>query len=416
MKGLRVLTVLLLLVAGPASLGANGADFYGWWTGVLENFVDPNTGLTVFPSLLIPMGGGYEGMGTAYTALARDSGFIESNPSASSVLKNTELAFSHHNWIADSTLEGVVYTIRFNDLGIGVGGKFLSVPFTAYNEWGVSGAKSYLTESLATLNASYNFFSSSKFYGLAAGMNLKVAYRGVPAELAPNQSSFAFMTDIGLLTSFNFLKPYYARTKNFSVGMALKNLGIVTLAGEQLPLTATAGIAYSPWRPLQLSCDFNLPLSLDPVNAPAEKWNVAVGSSVEVARFMSMQAGVLLKPGNPRISLGAAIDMGMINLVPLAIVATYNLDLSGKAGPIDKFSVQARVNLGDRGRGALQQKVEELFLLGVEEYSNGNYARAVEFWKQVLEIEPSDQAAVENIRTAEDALSLQGSGAGGGAE
>jgi hypothetical protein len=124
-----------------------------------------------------------------------------------------------------------------------------------------------------------------------------------------------------------------------------------------------------------------------------------------------MQAGLLLKPGNPRISLGAAIDMGMINLVPLAIVATYNLDLSGKAGPIDKFSVQARVNLGDRGRGALQQKVEELFLLGIEEYSNGNYARAVEFWKQLLEIEPSHQAAAENIRTAEDALSLQGSGA-----
>jgi len=411
MKGLRVLTVLLLLMAGPASLGANGADFYSWWTGVLENFVDPNTGLTVFPSLLIPMGGGYEAMGTAYTALARDSGFIESNPSASSVLKNTELAFSHHNWIADSTLEGVVYTVRFNDLGIGVGGKFLSVPFTAYNEWGESGAKSYLTESLATLNASYNFFSSSKFYGLAAGMNLKVAYRGVPAELAPNQSSFAFMTDIGLLTSFNFLKPYYARTKNFSVSMAFKNLGIVTLAGELLPLTATAGIAYSPWRPLQLSCDFNLPISLDPVNSPAEKWNIAIGSSVEVAKFLSMQAGLLLKPGNPRISLGAAIDMGMINLVPLAIVATYNLDLSGKAGPIDKFSVQARVNLGDRGRGALQQKVEELFLLGIEEYSNGNYARAVEFWKQLLEIEPSHQAAAENIRTAEDALSLQGSGA-----
>ena len=413
MKGLRVLTVLLLLAAGSATVWANGADFSNWWTGLQESFVDPNTGLTVFPSLLVPMGGSYEGMGTAYTALARDAGFIESNPSASSVLKNTELSFSHHNWIADSNLEGVVYTVRFNDLGIGVGGKFLSVPFTAYNEWGVSGAKSYITETIATLNASYNFFSSAKFYGLAAGANLKVAYRSIPAELAPNQSSFAFMTDLGLLTSFNFLKPFYARSKNFSLGLALKNLGIVTLADEQLPLTATAGIAYSPWRPMQLSCDFNLPLSLDPANAPAEKWNVAIGSNVEVAKFLSIQAGVLLKPANPRISLGASIDLGTIALVPLGIVATYNLDLSGKAGPIDKFSVQARVNLGDRGRGALQQKVEELFLLGVEEYANGNYARAIVYWGQVLEIEPAHQAAAENIRTAEDALSLQGGKTGG---
>ncbi len=413
MKGLRALTVFVLLAVGVPTLWANGADFYSWWTGLQEKFIDPNTGLTVFPSLLVPMGGSYEGMGTAYTALALDAGFIESNPSASSVLKNTELSFSHHNWIADSNLEGVVYTVRFNDLGIGVGGKFLSVPFAAVNEWGDTGAKTYITETIATLNASYNFFSSAQFYGLAAGANLKVAYRSIPAELAPNQSSLAFMTDLGLLTSFNFLKPFYARTKNFSVGLALKNLGIVTLADEKLPLTATAGIAYSPWRPLQVSCDFNLPLSLDPVNVPAEKWNVAIGSNLEVAKFLSIQAGVLLKPANPRISLGASIDMGTIATIPLGIVATYNLDLSGKAGPIDKFSLQARVNLGDRGRGALQQKVEDLFLLGVEEYANGNYASAIEYWRQVLEIEPAHQAAAANIKTAEDALSLQTGETGG---
>jgi len=407
MKGLRFSIALLLLALSAPFAGANGADFYSWWTGVWEQFVDPNSGLTSFPTLMVPMGGSFEGMGTAYTALARDSGFIESNPSASSVLKNTELSFSHHNWIADSTLEGVVYTMRFDDLGIGVGGKFLSVPFTAYNEWGASGAKSYITETVATLNASYNFFSSSKFYGLAAGTNLKVAYRGVPAEFAPNQSSFAFMTDIGLLTSFNLLKPYYSRSKNFSLGMALKNLGIVTLAGEQLPLTATAGFAYSPWRPMQVSCDLNVPLSLDPASAPAEKWNLAVGTTVEVAKFLSMQGGLLMKPGNPRISMGATVDLGTVNLVPLIVVATYNLDLSGRAGPLDKFSVQARVTLGDRGRGALAQRIEDLFLLGVEQYADENYAGAIELWQQVLEIDPRHQAAAESILTAQEALSLQ---------
>lgn len=416
MKGSRLAIAVLFLALSAPFVGANGADFYSWWTGIWEGFIDPNSGLTVFPTLQVPMGGSFEGMGTAYTALARDSGYIESNPSASAVLKDTELSFFHHNWIADSTLEGVVYTVRFDDLGIGVGGKFLSVPFTAYNEWGATGAKSYITETVATLNAAYNFFSSSKFYGLAAGTNMKVAYRSVPAEFAPNQSSFAFMTDIGLLTSFNFLKPYYARTKNFSIGLALKNLGIVTLADEQLPLTATAGLAYSPWRPMQVSCDFNLPLSLDPVNAPAERWNLAVGTTVEVAKFISVQAGLLMKPGNPRISMGATIDLGTVTLVPLGIVATYNLDLSGRAGPLDKFSVQARVNLGDRGRGALAQQAEELFLLGVEHYADGSYAQAIEAWRQVLEIDPRHQAAAENIRTAEEALSLQGGTAAGSGE
>lgn len=411
----RAVAVLMLALSAPLA-GAVGEGFYGWWTGAWEPFIDPNTGLTVFPTLSVPLGGSFEGMGTAYTALARDSGFIESNPSASALLKDSELSFYHHNWIADSTLEGVVYTVRFDDLGIGVGGKFLSVPFTAYNEWGVSGAKSYITETVATLNASYNFFSSSTFYGLAAGANLKVAYRGVPAEFAPNQSSFAFMGDLGLLTSFNFLKPFYARAKNFSVGMALKNLGIVTLADEQLPLTATAGLAWSPWRPMQIALDFNLPLSLDPAAAPPEMWNVALGTTVEIAKFLSVQGGLLMKPGNPRISVGATVDLGTVNIVPLGIVATYNLDLSGRAGPLDKFSVQAKVNLGDKGRGALAQRVEELFLLGVEQYADGNYAQAIGLWRQVLEIEPRHRAAAENIRTAEEVLSLRRDGAADTAE
>ncbi len=399
--------MLALLVALAPAAGAGGEDFYSWWTGLWQNFVDPNTGLTVFPTLTIPLGGGLEGMGTAYTAVARDSAFIESNPSASSVLKNTELSFFHHNWIADSTVDGVVYTIRFNDLGIGVGGKFLAVPFTAYNDWGDAGAKSYITESVATLNASYNFFSSSKFFGLAAGTNLKVAYRSVPVEFAPDQSSFAFMTDVGLLTRFNFLKPYYSRSKNFSVGVAVKNLGVVTHADEQLPLMATAGLAWSPWRPMTIAVDVNLPFSLDPAAYPAESPNAAVGTTVEVARFLSVQGGVLLKPANPRISLGATFDLAAITVAPLGIVATYNLDLSGRAGPVDKFSVEAKVNLGDRGRSALAQRAEELFLLGVEQYADGNYAGAVELWRQVLEIDPAHQAAADNIRTAEDALSLQ---------
>lgn len=407
MRGLRVLAALALLVALAPLAGAVGENFYSWWTGLWQNFVDPNTGLTVFPTLTIPLGGGLEGMGTAYTALARDSGFIESNPSASSVLRNSELSFFHHNWIADSTVDGVVYTIRFNDLGIGVGGKFLAVPFTAYNDWGDASAKSYITESVATLNASYNFFSSSKFFGLAAGTNLKVAYRSVPVEFAPNQSSFAFMTDLGLLTSFNFLKPYYSRSKNFSVGLAVKNLGVVTHADEQLPLMATAGLAWSPWRPMTISFDVNLPFSLDPATYPAESPNAALGTNVEVARFLSFQGGVLLKPANPRISLGATIDLASITVAPLGIVATYNLDLSGRAGPVDKFSVEAKVNLGDQGRGALAQRAEELFLLGVEQYADGRYAKAVELWKQVLEIDPGHQAAADNIRTAEEALSLQ---------
>ena len=137
MRGLRVLTVLILLAAVSPVAGANGADFYSWWTGIWGNFVDPNTGLTVFPTLPDPHGRELRGHGhRVHGPGARMRASSSPIPRRAPLLKDTELSFFHHNWIADSTLEGVVYTVRFNDLGIGVGGKFLSVPFTAYNEWG----------------------------------------------------------------------------------------------------------------------------------------------------------------------------------------------------------------------------------------------------------------------------------------
>ena len=67
-------------------------------------------------------------MGTAYTAVGRDAGYIDYNPAGSALLPSSELALYHHAWIADSNLEGVVYTVRFGNFGMGIGGKFLSSP------------------------------------------------------------------------------------------------------------------------------------------------------------------------------------------------------------------------------------------------------------------------------------------------
>ena len=205
--------VILLAIVSSFALAEDFSDVYGQSSSFTDLFADPNTGGTAFPILMVPSGGKYEGMGTAFTAVAFDSGFLESNPSASSVLDYTELSFLHHNWIADTRLEGVIYTMRFNDLGIGFGGKFLYVPFTGYDEWGESTGGGYYSESIATANVSYNFLSSYSFFGLAVGANLKIAYRSVPQVDYPDQSTAIGMVDLGALTRFNFLKFYTSRSK-----------------------------------------------------------------------------------------------------------------------------------------------------------------------------------------------------------
>jgi tetratricopeptide (TPR) repeat protein len=395
--------MILFLALVSASAGADAADIYSGWAGAFSGFEDPNTGLTVFPTLLVPMGGMAEGMGTAYTAMAHDSGFIEFNPSASALLKETELSFYHHSWIADSSLEGIVYTVRFDDLGVGVGGKFLYVPFTQYNSWGVSGAKDYITETIATLNVSYNLFSSYYFSGVAIGGNVKAAYRSIPAAFAINQSSLALMTDLGVQTSFDIplLKFYTSQTRNFSVGVVVKNLGIAMQPDESLPLLATTGIAWSPLRPWLLALDINYPFSL-PGGPTAEKPSLALGTTVKMTEFLSLQGGVLMKASNPRVSLGASLEFGT-----MSITVNYNLDLSGSLNPIDKFSAQAKFDLGDFGRSARKDQAERLYLQGVEEFAAGNYEKALAFWRAVLEIDPKYIPASENIRTVEQTINLQ---------
>ena len=399
MKPVVLVVAVLLLALSPTF--ADVSDFYYNFAEAFNWFADPNTGLTAFPTLLIPLGGRMEGMGTAFTAVADDTGYLDSNPSASSSLQRSELSFYHHSWIADSNLEGVIYTIRYNDLGLGFGGKFLFLPFTEYNEWGERESRGYISETIATLNVSYNFFSNYYFYGLALGTNLKAAYRNVPAEIYPDQSALTGMVDVGILTRVNFLKFFISRSKNSSMGAVVKNLGLPAL-GEPLPTTATFGIAYSPVRPVTWAFDFNLPFSLNPDLFPAERWYVASGLSVTVTNFISLQGGFQLRGDNPRVSVGSAIDLDKVSFV-----LNYNLDLSGRLNPADKFSVEAKIHMGDRGRAIQQGRIDDLYLSGLEAYANGRLGEAIALWEEALVLDPGFLPARENIETARRALQLQ---------
>ena len=395
----RVLPWLLLLALAATSFADTSEAFQDISTA-FSGLEDPNTGLTVFPTLLIPVGGNLEGMGTAYTAVARDSGYLESNPAGSSVLDSSELSFLHHNWIADSKIEGVIYTFRINDLGIGAGGKFLYIPFTEYGSWGERESRGLISETIGTLNVSYNLFSSYSFYGLAVGSNFKVAYRHIPEAIYPGQSAFSGMLDFGLLSRFNLAKFYYSRSKNFSVGAVVKNIGLAAL-GEPLPTLMTTGIAYSPFRPLTIALDANFPISFNPVEQPPEKWYIAVGADVNVTNFLSLQTGLQVKE-NPRFSLGATLD-----LEEVSFIVNYNLDLSGRLNPLDKFSVEAKLNLGDGGRLALQNRVDELYANGLEAYAVGDFQQALRDWEEALRLNPQFLPARDNLDSLKRRLELQ---------
>lgn len=401
MKIIRLFLIICTLgMWFTAAVHADSSATYSSLADLGSLFTDPNTGLTVFPTLLIPMGGRLEGMGTAFTAVADDAGFLEANPAGSALLEKNQFSIFHHSWIADSNLEGLVYAFRIGNLGLGFGGKFLYIPFTVYNEWGESGAQGLISETVGTANISYNLFPAYEFDGLSLGLNLKAAYRHIPAEIYPGQSAFTGLVDVGMLTRFNLLKYFASREKNCSVGLVLKNLGLPAL-GEPLPLVLATGVAYAPLRPLLVSVDFNLPLSLNPADQPAERWYLATGVEITVTDFLSFQTGLQLKE-NPRLSFGSTIETKYVSFV-----ANYNLDLSGSINPLDKFSIEAKISLGDDGRYTTQRKVEELYANGLEAFAKGDYDQAIAEWKKSLIINPNFTPAKEGIETAEKRLELQ---------
>lgn len=371
---------------------------------------DPNEGQTVFLTALIPMGGMAEGMGNAYTALAEDASFLEYNPAGSAILEKSELALFHNNWILDTRIEGIVYSSRFYDLGLSLGGKWLYLPFTERDDIGQAVSGGYYSEVLLVSNLAYQFFKGYYFDGISLGVNAKLAYRSVPdytddegniiAGSGAGQSALAFLFDVGVLTRFNLFKFYSSRDKNFSLGLALKNLGAPVM-GEPLPTVATVGIAYRFLRPFIISADLSQPINFQDLSI-SEKFYWSLGYRMIITDFWSLSAGLQVKAANPRITVGAELAFR-----PLVLTINYTLDLTTQFTPLNRMSIQAKFDLGDMGRADSQKSADEIYLLGLEAYASGDLQEAIELWKMVLELNPYFDPAREGIDTASRTLELQ---------
>jgi len=395
------LTMSCLLISLPLTVSADTvAETYADLTGVFGLSGAERTGLTTLPVLLVPIGGRYEGMGTAYTAVADDAGYFDANPAASAMLRYTELSLFHNNLIADANLEGLSYTSRRNNFGFGTASKLIHVPFTEYDRYGDQVNAIRYMEGMTGINLSYRFLHDFYFEGIAVGSNLKVGYRHVPELIEPGQSGLGFMGDFGMLTRFNFLKFYSARERNLSLGLSLRNLGPPVL-DEPLPTLVTAGIGYKPIRPWLLSFDLLYPIQ--PFSdLPAEYPGFGVGSALQVTNFFSIQTGFLYRGASPRTTLGASVELSRVRLT-----ANYTLDLTTQLGAVDRFSVEAAFSFGDRGRSLRRAEAEERYLDAIVAFAEGRLETAVELAEDAVDIDPAFTPAREIGETASESLRIQ---------
>ena len=418
-KNFVLISILIFLFLADTMRALDfSPDGYGSITDYLNSIYgpDPNAGLTAFPVLNIPMGGRAEGMAGAFSAVADDVSFIEYNPAGSSMLPRSELALFHNNWIADTKIEGAIYASRYKDLGFAAGVKWLYTPFTEYNMYGDRVSKGYYSEGVGTLNMSYNFLRGYYFSGVSLGVNLKSAFRLVPDFSDANdqgnnsgqiisgsgmsQSAVMMMADVGALTRFDLFKFYNSRDRNTSVALVCRNLGPPSL-GEPLPTVMTAALAYKPLRPLLISFDFSVPMNLTDVSL-SEKPYWALGLAGEITSFLSMRAGVMGKAGNARVTVGSGIKLDKISLD-----INYTLDLLTQLQPLNRISLGARIDLGDQGRKALSDKVDALYLSGLDAYSRSDFTTAQNNWEEALKLDSRYEPAREGLNVLKKTLGIE---------
>lgn len=397
--------LILLCSALVAASGQSPSDvYYRVWRyfGAGEN---QGTGLTVFPSLSFPMGATAEAMGTAYTAVARDSSFFEANPAASASLEFTELSVLHNDLISEVSMDALVYTMRLDRIGLGAAAKLVQVPFQARDDFGRQVSSTRYAETVFGINGSYHFLRSFYVYGLAVGGNLKIAYRSIPEEayrhvVQTDQDAIAWMLDIGVLTRMNFLKFFPSRRQNFSTGLAIKNIGPL-VRSEPLPSSIVWGLSYMPIRPVTIAADFSIPFTFGPASAPSP-W-LAAGVEVLLTDFLALRGGFAIRGGSPRLSLGGELTVAEVDLT-----ATYTLDYTTSLTAPDRFSLQAKLNLGDRGRGALAAQVDDLYLAALVAIADGRLEEAARLLEEAIELDDEFTPAYDELTVVRRTLELLG--------
>jgi tetratricopeptide (TPR) repeat protein len=249
-------------------------------------------------------------------------------------------------------------------------------------------------------------------------MNIKAAWRSMPnytdddtgliiASSGLAQSAAAIMADIGMMMQFNLFKFYSSRDPNVRFGLAVQNLGVAytgfskkIIMDDPLPTTATAGFSVSFIKPLTLSVDYTQPLNLQNMSILSLPY-ISTGLSVQFTSFLQFLAGAGIKGSNPHINAGFEFEVAKIRLN-----LNYTLDFTTSFAPFNKFSLSAKILLGDKGRSITAQKIDDFYTEGLLYYAEGNWEMAIECWEEALKLNKHFSPAILGIKAAKHRIEM----------
>ena len=333
-------------------------------------------------------------LGGAYTGVANDVYYMDSNPAGGDTAEVFKLSLIHQEWIEDANYEAVRLSRGFkNQLFIGLGFTYLYIPFTYYDEYGYGSGDYTISQCMGTLNAGYLF----RKYNVAVGANLKAFYNYVPADLYAGQSYMIFAADVGIISRTNILKTYIGPEPSLSAGVTLKNIGYSRTMGR-LPTELHAGVSYRLVKNLLLTGELVVPF-YEPIYG-------AVGAEFDIAKTFFLQGGVQLTE-NPMAGVGFGYRKKDFN-----INASYTPSLAFR----NMMSVSVEFTFGYSEGVEKAKEIERLMVEALDAYKERDYQKAMETADKVFELDPNNRRAKLLKKVIMKELKLNGKVNGDGQE
>lgn len=253
-----VLVLLMPLLAANTTSGQSGSA--------------GNTGLAF---LKLGVGGRAAAMGEAFTSVTDEATATYWNPAGLSFISNSQVAFTHTEWIQDVSLEFLAFA--FPAFGGGIG-----LSFYSNNVGGIERRVNPSAEPLGIVEAHDIAFGLS--YGhafsrtLRGGISMKYLFEKISTE---SVSGFAF----------DFGANYQPFDQPIKLAVVIQNLGSVNNLREQsidLPTTARAGLSYQ--HDFE-SLDGLLLLAVDAVKVFESDLRGNFGAELQFKKRMAFRAG-----------------------------------------------------------------------------------------------------------------------------
>jgi tetratricopeptide (TPR) repeat protein len=351
--------------------------------------------------LKIPVSARSVGLGESSTAIYNNAFSIYENPSLLAFLYNMEIAFSHIEWIADTSYEFLSFAKPLNKPvlnyipTIAFAISYLHLPFfKSYNSWGeIIGDASFsdFAFSLAYSQKVREFKTGS----LYAGINLKIIAENLNENYDTALTitpSFLYSFKVPPITIFR----KRVQEQPINIGFVIENYSLGTkIAGSSTTPIYKIGIGLTPFKNFAYSLDFHIPLDN----------RLRINSGIEYTyknliflRFgykffgyevdtFGIGAGTFLELGNKILKFD--ISYAPISILGNNLIFSFILKYSGEI-PEEKKKI-----------------IYIFYYKGIYYYLRKEYDEAIKMWKKCLETDPNFKPAIEKISNAEYLKKLQ---------